>query len=202
MKNLIKIAILGIIVGFSSGMIFGYIPVQAQFLKNALQDSTKIANCANCDLRGVIDFAGIDARGLHAPGVTFQPCAITAANKDNGLMICIPNQVSNLTGINFSHANFFSSCFDSAILDKADLSGVDFSNSSIQNASLKDANVKGIVTTNAIFCNSVMPDGQICTETWTGQGVTIACNCITKGNPPLKASASSQKSKESKDIAK
>lgn len=177
MNNLMKMAILGTLLGFSCGMIFGYVPMQVEFLKNALQNSTGVINCASCDFRGVVDLIGLDLRGLHAPGITFQPCVPTVINKKNELMVCVADQFSNLYGVNFANSNFFSSCFDFAILDKADLSGADLTNSSVQSASLKDAKVAGIITTNASFCNSVMPDGTKCTDSWTGQGVTIACYC-------------------------
>lgn len=177
MKNLLKIAVLGTLLGFSCGILFCYIPMQVQFLKNALENSTETINCASCDFRGVVGLIGLDLHGLHAPGITFQPCISSLTNKNNELMICIPDQISNLYGVNFANSNFFSSCFDFAILDKADLSGADFTNSSVQNASLKDAKVTGIITTHACFCNSIMPDGTKCTDSWTGQGVTIDCNC-------------------------
>lgn len=178
MNHYIKIAVVGVCAGFSYGFIFGYVPVQVQALKNALQNSTQIINCSNCDFRGVVGLAGLDLHGLYAPGILFQPCIVTAENKDNGFMVCVPNQASDLTGINLANGYTPSSCYDYAKLDKADLTNLDLSNSSVENASLKDAKVAGIKATNATFCNSVMPDGQLCTgDSWTGQGVTIACNC-------------------------
>lgn len=156
--------------------IFGYVPTQVQAFKKSIQSSTNVTNCSNCDFRGVQELAGVDAHGAHMPGVTFQPCLPTKENK-NSAMICIANQVANLTGINLANVNLFASCLDWANLENADLSGADCSNSSVQDANLKNAQVKDIITTNAIFCDSVMPDGQVCKDTWTGQGVTIACNC-------------------------
>lgn len=198
MNNMIKMALAGTILGFSYGYIFGYIPMQVQLLKNAVKNADQVINCAGCDFRGVSDLIGMSIPGFYAPGVTFQPCAPTAANKNNGLMICVPNQFSNLMGVNFLNGNFFSSCFDFAILDKADLSGADFTNSSVQNATLKDAKVTGIITKDATFCNSVMPDGALCTESWTGQGVTIACNCTDQGKSTAAQSVAAEKPAASK----
>jgi len=158
-------------------MTLGYVPVQVKAFKDSLQDSTKIANCANCDFRGVQDFAGIDAHGAHLPGVTFQPCETFDENEELG-MVCTENQVSNLLGINLANANMFSSCLDGAILIDADLTGLDLSSSSVRNANLKGAKVKGMITTNSTFCDSIMPDGAICTDTWTGQGITVICRCF------------------------
>lgn len=167
-----------VLIIFSSTISFAYIPIQVQSFKKALQNSNQTVNCANCDFRGVQELAGVNAQGAHMPGVTFQPC-VSLSPTPIPIMICTPNVVADLTGINLANANLFSSCFDQAILDNANLSGADVSNSSFQNVSLKNANVTGIITQNATFCNSIMPDGTVCTETWTGQGVTIACNCVT-----------------------
>jgi hypothetical protein len=156
--------------------LFGYVPTQVQAFKTSIQDTTKVTNCAGCDFRGVQELAGVDAHGVYMPSATFQPCEITAENQYLG-MICIPKQAANLTGINLANAHLSSTCFDYAILDKANLSGADLSDSLVVNASLKDANVTGLITTNSTFCDSVMPDGAICKDTWTGQGVTIDCNC-------------------------
>lgn len=159
--------------------IFGYVPMQVDLFKKDLQSSTSVANCANCDFRGVQNLAGVDAHGAKLPGASFQPCVQTATNKDT-LMVCVPNQPSDLTKINIANGNLYSSCLDAVILDEADLSGTDFTNSSVQYASLKGAKVRSMVTTNATFCNSVMPDGKVCTDTWSGQGVVVACNCEAK----------------------
>ena len=163
--------------------IFSYAPNQVQAFKKSIQNSTKITNCAGCDFRGVQELAGVDAHGVFMPGATFQPCLPSSSNENLGT-VCVLNEVSDLTGINLANANLSSTCFDWALLDKADLSGVDFSNSSVQNARLKDANVKGLITTNSTFCNAIMPDGAICKETWTGQGLTIACNCAIQEAGP------------------
>lgn len=193
MNNVIKIAIVGMFAGFGYGLIFGYVPAQVQALKNGLQNSTQVINCANCDFRGVIGLQGLDLHGLYAPGISFQPCIVTPENKDNGFMVCVPNQASDLTGVNLANGYTPSSCYDNAKLDTADLSNLDLSNASVQNASLKDAKISGIKTTNATFCNSVMPDGKVCTgDSWTGQGVTIACNCaavtVSKDSKPVNQS--------------
>ncbi|MBV8660530.1 MAG: pentapeptide repeat-containing protein [Candidatus Dependentiae bacterium] len=156
--------------------IFGYVPIQVQSFKKAIRSNTQVANCANCDFRGVQDLAGVDAHGAYMPGVTFQPCLPNVQNK-NSIMVCTANQMANLTGINLAHVNLYSSCLDWAILKNAILTGADLTNSSVQYAHLENAKVNGIITTNATFCNSVMPDGTICTDSWTGQGVTIQCNC-------------------------
>lgn len=175
MKNVIKLVMVVIFISCYQ-MTLGYVPAQVKVFKESLRDSTKIANCANCDFRGVQDLIGVDAHGAHMPGVTFQPCETFDENEELG-MICTENQVSNLLGINLANANMFSSCLDGAILIDADLSGIDLSNSSVQSANLKGATVKGMITTNSTFCNSIMPDGAICTETWKGQGITVVCRC-------------------------
>lgn len=158
------------------GPLFGENTVQVAAFKDLLEKGDQIANCANCDFRGTQELAGVDAHGAHLPGVTLQPCVPSDVNEKT-LTVCVPGQVANLTKINLANANMFSSCLDEAILDNADLTNVDLSNSSVRFASLKDAKVTGIITENSTFCNTIMPDGTRCIETWTGQGVTIACNC-------------------------
>ena len=187
MKNVIKLVFMVVFISCYQ-MTLGYVPVQVKAFKKSLQDSTKIADCANCDFRGVQDLAGVDAHGAHLPGVIFQPCIADDENEELG-MICTENQVSNLLGINLANANMFSSCLDHVILTNADLTGVDLSNSSVQNANLKGAKVKGMITTNSTFCDSVMPDGAICTETWTGQGITVVCRCFEKDESSTPAAA-------------
>lgn len=177
MKNIVKIALVGVMLGLTFGIIFGYVPVQVERFKAAIQDTTQVVNCSNCDFRGVQELAGVDAHGVHMPGVTFQSCVPTDTNRSNTNMVCITGQVAQLSGINLANANLTSSCFDGAMLEKADLTGADFTNAFVQNARLKDAKVTGIKTDNATFCNAIMPDGSVCTDTWTGQGVTILCNC-------------------------
>lgn len=185
MNFIVKFLFVVLVIGCLD-QLFGYVPSQVQAFKKAIQNSTKVTNCANCDFRGVQGLAGVDAHGAHMPGATFQPCLISSANKGSA-MICIQNQVADLTGINLANVNLFSACLDWAILENADLSGADLSNTSVQDANLKGATVKGMITANSTFCNSVMPDGKICTESWTGQGITIACNCAEqdKSQVPL-----------------
>ncbi len=164
-------------------VVFGEMPNQVAAFKQATQNGTKVPNCANCDFRGTQDLAGVDAHGAHLPGVTLQPCVPNDQNQSI-MMLCVPNQGANLTGINLASANLFSSCLDGALMDNSNLSNADVSNSSLRYVSLKNAKIPGIVTTNATFCNAVMPDGKICTDTWTGQGVTIACNCTAQDTAP------------------
>ena len=130
MKQVIKIiAVLAIF--FQQSIVFGEAPAQVAAFKQSIQIGVTIPNCANCDFRGTQDLTGIDAHGAHLPGVIFQPCIPSDANK-NTMMICIPDQAANLTGINLAGANLFSSCLDNAILDKADLTNVELSNSFCQ----------------------------------------------------------------------
>ena len=155
--------------------LFCYSPTQIRAFKTSLQNSGQITNCSGCDFRGA-DLQGLDAHGAFLPGALFQVCIPNDVNRKSS-RICVANQVTNLTGINLAKAFLFSSCLDGVILDKADLSGADFSNSSLQNASLKGAQITGIIVENTTFCNAIMPDGEICTDMWTGQGVTLDCNC-------------------------
>jgi len=175
--------------------ILAYVPVQVDLFKESVKSRTEVTNCANCDFRGTQELAGVDAHGTHMPGVTLQPCTPTKENEKLSNMICIPSQASNLTGTNIAHSNCFSSCLDEAILVEANLTGTDLTNSSVQRANLKDAKVAGIITENASFCDSVMPDGSICSEgsAWTGQGVTIQCNCDTSKSEKSKKSQSKSK---------
>ena len=175
MNFLIKFLVVIFVIGCVDKL-FGYVPTQVRAFKNAVQSNKQGINCASCDFRGVQEFAGLDAHGVYMPGASFQPCYPNAVNQTTP-MICIADQVANMTGINLANANLFSVCLDAAILDNADLSGADLTNASAAFASFKGAKVAGIITTNATFCNAVMPDGAICTESWTGQGVTIQCNC-------------------------
>lgn len=180
--------------------IFGYVPIQVQLFKKAIASSTEVTNCANCDFRGVQDLVGVDAHGAFMPGATFQPCLPNDQNK-NSVMVCTANQMANLTGINLAHVNLFSSCLDWAILENAILTGADLTNSSVQYANLKNAKVDKMITTNATFCNSTMPDGAICTDSWTGQGITIQCNC-TEQDAAANSSSSTSKTTTSKNSTK
>jgi len=183
MKQIIKIiAVLAIF--FQQSIVFGEAPAQVAAFKQSIEIGMAIPNCANCDFRGTQELMGLDAHGAHLPGAIFQACVPSDANK-NTMMICVPGQPANLTGINLANANLFSSCLDGAILDKADLTNVELSNSSAQSASLKDAKVAGIITTNSTFCNAIMPDGAICTDSWIGQGVTIDCKCTDQDKASL-----------------
>ena len=122
------------------------------------------------------------------PSVVMQPCLPSDLNK-NSPMICVPKQPANLTGTNLSNAVLFSSCLDGAILDQANLTGADLTGASLEYVSLQGAIVKNVVTDKATFCHAIMPDGTECTDSWTGQGVTIACNCSdqkTTDVPPAK----------------
>ncbi len=175
MHYLIKIITI-VMVLFLEQITFCYVPMQVQNFKKAAAEQKSGINCARCDFRGAQELVGVIAPGVFMPGVTFQPCVPTADNK-NMMMVCVADQKANLKKVNFSGANLFASCFDQAILDNADLSNVNLSHSSVQHASLKGAKVGGIITENATFCNSIMPDGSVCKETWKGQGVVIACNC-------------------------
>jgi uncharacterized protein YjbI with pentapeptide repeats len=156
--------------------IVGYMPNQVQAVLQALQDAQTTINCAGCDLRGVIDFAGKDLHGIFMPNVSMQPCLPTDANK-NSNMICNPKQLADFKKTNLAGAILSSSCLDGVSFDQADLTGVDVSNSSVQYASLQGAIVKDMITDHATFCHTIMPDGIECKDSWTGQGTTIACNC-------------------------
>jgi uncharacterized protein YjbI with pentapeptide repeats len=185
MKQILKrVAVLVIV--FHQQIVFGEVPAQVTAFKQAIQFGVKIPNCANCDFRGTQDLAGIDAHGAHLPGVNFQSCVPSDTNKKT-MMICIPDRAANLTGINLANANLFSSCLDGAILDNADLTNVELSNSSARFASLKGAKISGIVTENSTFCNAIMPDGAVCSDSWTGQGVTIDCKCTDQDKASLTA---------------
>ena len=184
MKSIIKFIVF--MVGVScSQLSFGYVPAQIRALKKAIssRDGDQVINCAGCDLRGTKALAGLDAHGVHMPGVTFQPCVKSSKNKST-TMVCIEKQKADLTGINLAKGNGSRSCIDEAILDKSDLTDFDFTEGSAIGASLLDAKVTGLISLNATFCNAIMPDGKVCDEklkTWTGQGTTINCNCVKGG---------------------
>lgn len=174
MNFLMKFLLVVVIVGCVD-QLFSYMPNQVRNFKNALQKNMPV-NCSGCDFRGSLDFVDLDAQGVFMPGVSFQPCVASEQNQ-NSMMVCIAQQPSNLAGINLAGAILFSSNFDGAILQGANLSNADLTDSSLQYANLQDANLEKAITQGATFCNAVMPDGQICTTTWQGQGVTIECNC-------------------------
>ena len=157
------------------GVAYGYMQNQVQACKKALENPGKIINCSGCDLRGVQDFAGLDMHAAFMPNVSMQPC-LHDDNKNVG-MVCVAHQTTNLTGTNLSKAQLFSSCLDGVVFDKADLTDADLSNSSLEYASFVDAKLQGITTTASTFCHSIMPDGTECTDSWSGQGLTIDCNC-------------------------
>lgn len=193
MRQLIKIIFCMILI-CSVKLSLGYIPAQVKAFKESILDTTKVTDCTNCDFRGA-RLIGLQASGVHMPGVTCQPCIKTTANSKNKLMVCIEKRPADLSGINLSGANISSSCFDGANLTNANLSGADFSNGSASGTNFKDANLQGLISTNATFFNAIMPDGKICSaklKTWTGDGVTINCNCQTP------KSNSSSKSKNGK----
>lgn len=175
MQRIIKILTIFFFIG-SIDPLFSYMPNQVQAMTRLLQNPDAKINCAGCDLRGVQDFIGLDLHGVFMPGVSMQPCLQTDINK-NSMMVCIPEQTANLTGTNLSRTILFSSCLDGAILDKADLTGADLTGTSLEYASLKDAIVKDLITDKATFCHAIMPDGTECINSWTGQGITINCNC-------------------------
>ncbi|MGZ6255364.1 MAG: pentapeptide repeat-containing protein, partial [Candidatus Chromulinivorax sp.] len=132
--------------------LFGYVPVQVAALKKVVQAGDAV-NCANCDLRGVQELAGLQLAGAFMPGITLQPCIANDQNKSL-FMVCDPKKVANLTGINLQKANLMLSCLDYAIFDTANLAGANLSNTSIRYASLKDANIKDIILTgNESFCH-------------------------------------------------
>lgn len=181
MKVSIKIIFLMLSIFFVQISV-AYVPAQVNSFLKAIQGKA-IVNCSGCDFRGTKDLAGIDAHGQNMPGVLFNSCVKTDVNK-NTPMICIENQVADLTGINLANANLFNSCFDGAILVKADLTGADMTQASVIGANLTGAKVSGLVTQDAMFCNSIMPDGKKCDEklgTWKGDA-TISCNCPTSSN--------------------
>ena len=183
MKQILKkVAVLALVL--YPQIFLGEVPAQVAAFKKSIELGVKIPNCANCDFRGTQNLAGIDAHNAHLPGVNFQPCVPTDTNK-NTMMICVPDQPANLISINLANANLFSSCLDGAVLDNADLTNLEFSNSSARFASLKGAKVSGIVTENSTFCNAIMPDGALCKDSWTGQGVTIDCKCSDQDKDAL-----------------
>lgn len=166
--------------------VHSYMIIQASTLKQDLSSSASVVNCSGCDLRGVVGLAGVDAHGIQLALANFQPCVPSDANKNNGNMICIKDQVSNLAGINLANAFLYSVCFDHANLEKATLSGADATFASFQYADLNEAKVDSMITEGAVFCNATMPDGRVCSQqldTWTGQGVTIKCNCQNSSGP-------------------
>jgi len=190
MNKLIKIIFCMISIG-SMKLSFAYIPAQVKAFKESVLDTSIVTNASNCDFRGA-SLVGINAPGVHMPGVTFQPCIKTKTNGKHPLMICIENRPSDLTGIVIPNANMRSSCLDKAIVEKGDLSNVDFTNGSASETNFKDAKLQGLISTNATFCNAIMPDGKICSDklkTWTADGVTIDCNCQTKKSSSSTSSA-------------
>jgi len=189
MKSAMKVILFTVMISIAK-LSFGYVPAQVNALKKAISsgDSNQIINCAGCDLRGAQALAGLDVHGARMPGVTFQPCVKTDVNKSTP-MVCIEKKKADLTGINLTGANISTSCFDEAILDKADLTDANFTDSSAIGASLKDTKVTGLISTNATFCNAIMPDGKVCDDKlkkWTGQGTTITCNCVKGGSAKKK----------------
>lgn len=160
--------------------IHSYMKFQAAAFKKALTDSKSVVNCSGCDLRGIVGLSGVDAHGIQLSLANFQPCDPSDQNKNNGNMICIKNQASDLSKINLANASLFSVCFDYANLENAILSGADATFASFQHVDLHGAKVDALKAEGAVFCNATMPDGRVCTQelgTWSGQGVTIKCNC-------------------------
>lgn len=137
-----------------------------------------IINATGADLSG----CGTLLRQLQAPGIQlcnamFAPCKLNDYSAYNLYQVCVANQISDLTGVNFSGGNLSYANFSYANLTHANLSKTNATSACFAHANLTGADISGMQLNATNFCMATMPDGQVCGSgaTWTGQGLTIDC---------------------------
>lgn len=127
---------------------------------------TKDRICKNCDFRGLripdIDWSGVDLSGsdlsfidthfgFNLNSANLSGAQLVSANLDNAIM----------SGASLAGAQLWLVKLRGANLKGADLSSADLSDALLIDADLADAKLAGTKLTNAIFCNTTMPDGAL-----------------------------------------
>ncbi len=140
-----------------------------------------LKNVSGCDFRGAGSLLqGVNFANVQMSGVLFCPCK---KQSDVAGVECTPNQVTDLTGINFSGATLVNANFIDAILKGTDFSGADIMYANFSGADLTGAKLDDAVNaTTAIFCNATMPNGSQCSQkSWTSKsGKVFLCHCPKK----------------------
>ena len=136
-------------------------------------------NVSRCDFRGagsLFQENKVDFVGAQAAGVSFATCE--HGSKVAGV-ICIPGQVTDLSGYDFRGAELVSANFTNAILKGADFTGANIELANFTGADLTGAKIGTAQNVStAIFCDAIMPDGKKCSgKSWTGQGKNLLCRC-------------------------
>lgn len=122
-------------------------PVFAQ-TNDPVQRLLTTQECAGCNLRGM------NLNGLDLGSVNLSGADLSGANLENTILFG-----ANLRGANLRGANL-----TQAMLSGADLSGADLSEANLTGANLfqvKANELGGVFFTNAIFSETMMPDGNI-----------------------------------------
>lgn len=160
-----------------SGFLLGYNSFHIQEAKNASNLGQEI-NISRCDFRGCGPLLrGVDFAGAQAGGVLFQPCSKASSTPG---VICVPGQISDLTGVNFSNAELVGATFQGAILKGANFTGANIAYANFDKANLTNAKLDGAKNVGtATFCGATMPDGVVCKAgTWKSKsGKLFNCNC-------------------------
>jgi uncharacterized protein YjbI with pentapeptide repeats len=137
-------------------------------LQQAVQNQ-QFVNASRADFRGLgALLKGADLTGAQLSGALFD--AFTASVEPKPFLVQVANQVSNLSGVNFSNATLVSTSFKNAILKGANFAVADICYADFTGADLTGALGLGSAKNErlALFCNTTMPDGTKPTgKTWT-----------------------------------
>lgn len=145
-----------------------YNAYQADQVLQALAQNKKL-NCSGCDFRGLGTlFKQKKLSNMNLSGVLFGRISDTALPAAS--LIKIPNQVSDLTKVNFAGSTLVSTSFEGSILKYAN-----FANADIAYANFSQADLTGVIgldqaknSSLASFAGAIMPDGSQPTgTTWT-----------------------------------
>lgn len=161
-------------------LIYGYQPRHVELILQEAQKPGVVINAAGVDCSG----CGSLLRRLQVPGIQlsnamFAPCVANEYAAYSLYQVCIANQISDLTGVNFSGGNLSYANFSYANLSHANLSKTNATSACFAHANLTGADISGMQLNATNFCMATMPDGAVCGSgsTWTGQGLTIDCGC-------------------------
>lgn len=138
-------------------------------------------NVSGCDFRGAAGLLkSVNFSNAQASGAAFN---INDANViATAGTVKIPNQTTDLTGVNFSGAQLVSADFRGSILKNANFTGANVLFADFTNADLTGAQIDKVQNLFfAKFCGAIMPDGSKCTgKTWTSKtGKQIYCHCAS-----------------------
>lgn len=122
----------------------------AAFDSDDLAKFRETKRCIGCDLAGMLmenaDLAGATIRDSDLVAATFDGANLTGANF----------QESDLGGVDFGDANL-----TRANLQGSDLSGAILRSTNLTGANLRGSRFKEAMTVDVIYCQTVMPSGQV-----------------------------------------